>query len=83
LTALKSRQIFIRPSRFAPVQNAGGHPKNGDQKMKMFGVKNEIHILSFGFILCSEVILSQDIFKCCSYFIFAKHLHFPPFLSGP
>lgn len=26
-------------NRFAPVQNAGGHPKNGDQKMEMFGVK--------------------------------------------
>jgi len=52
------------------------------RKWMFLATKNEIHILPFGFIISTEVILSPAIFRSCDYFIFAKNINFPPFIGG-
>ena len=69
--------ILGRP--YIPAQRAVARLQNGDQKIDVFGAKNEIHVLPIGLIVGTEVILSLDIFCSCDYFILAKNINFPPF----
>jgi len=61
--------LLEQHSRFPHLTLPNWHQKKGVKKICFSSLKNEIHILSIGFILSAEVILSPVIYCCCDYFI--------------